>query len=432
MKIRKNLFLLLMLFLLMTLLSGCSLIKEPTKKDVKNALVSLGYLPDESKEDKREGYSYTISIIEAKTSSSKNKADVKATLVEKFGYVKYTQTFTMNFNLKNNKETWVFDDKSLKLESEKAELVKKITPKEASKLVRNHIFTVEGKTIYADEIRSVKAGEEWTTDNEKMTSAVRYEVHAEQGKYSTDFVADMVFEYVIDKANYTGQWKVLQDTVDESSIEHKYATLYNVNIDTSALAFYIKTQSVPLYFMGVTYTSGDDDVKIQNVTDDQVEPDEKIELEIPTRFDFIVGDALSISVSAMVKFHFTKKWEPYYVYDLEITDVQGNWTGTWTGNMNDGRESVNIDFESFFNGGEPMAVVEVDSLDPDKGRYSWRAKLVEYKPLNDNYMRLDFYEWIKLPENKDEYGYCNFSGSVKDGIWSSEFEWQDFRLKKAN
>ena len=88
MKIRKNLFLLLMLFLLMTLLSGCSLIKEPTKKDVKNALVSLGYLPDESKEDKREGYSYTISIIEAKTSSSKNKADVKATLVEKFGYVK--------------------------------------------------------------------------------------------------------------------------------------------------------------------------------------------------------------------------------------------------------------------------------------------------------------------------------------------------------
>lgn len=429
---KKFSFLFVMVFLMLVLLSGCSLIKEPKTKDVKNALVSLGYLPDESKEDKREGYSYSITINEAKVSSGKNRADVRATLVERFGYVKYTQTFTMNFNLKNNKETWVFDDKSLTVVSEKAELTKKITQKEASKLVRNHIFTVEGKTIYADEIRSVKPGEEWTTDNEKLTSAVRYEVHAEQGKFSTDFVADMEFTYVIDKANYTGQWKVTQDIVDESSIEHKYATLYNINIDTQALAFYIKTQRVPLYFMGASYTSGDDDVKIQNVTVDQVEPEERVEIEIPTRFDFVVGNALSISVSSMIKFHFTKKWEPYYVYNLEITDVQGNWTGTWTGNMNEGRESVNIDFESFFNGGEPMATVEVDSVDPDKGRYSWKAKLVEYKPLKDNYMRLDFYEWIKMPANKDEYGYCNFSGSVKDGIWSSEFDWQDFRLKKAN
>ena len=85
---KKFSFLFVMVFLMLALFSGCSLIKEPKTKDVKNALVSLGYLPDESKEDKREGYSYEISIIEAKTSSGKNKADVKATLVEKFGDVK--------------------------------------------------------------------------------------------------------------------------------------------------------------------------------------------------------------------------------------------------------------------------------------------------------------------------------------------------------
>lgn len=423
--------------ILSAMLTACGAVEEPTFSMVESVLQSKEFIPDSNANEDNSAtrpsdYYYDLEVDSCVLKDGNKTAVVQASFTEGAGPMEQVTKYELTFRLKDDGRSWNTNQTSVKLISgPTSKLVHGLWEFQADELISAAFFTVGDKTFYSDNISKVKISDEKGVLNpEAMTYSTGYHIRCEQKMYATEFDVMATFKYVC-RDNLSGSWKFDSAVVDESSVVQTYSTSYKRKIDTEALADYIHAKDMPFYVFGEDYSTRSDDIKIKNVVCADKEVDGEKDIIVPTTFDVVIADDLTVSFDADIWFHFSKQWEPYYIENPKIGAISGKWSGTWFGTMHDGVDHVSIQMTDEFNEyGYPKVYVEIISDNKEIGTYSWVAQLSEYKPLKDHYQKVDFVSWDNLPLNNDEFGYDEFSGSVQGGSWISDDDWQPFEFIK--
>ena len=429
----KNIIYSMLLVLAAVCLSACSFAKDPTKSEVTTVLKETGYISNVAETNSKSTYTYSVVVEETKRSVSGNSCSVKSILTEKVGPMSTTTVISMEFNLKDDKKNWLVDRNTISVVSKESVLTRAITDATALRLAKKYYYTLQNRKIYSDQIKSAKlTGEPQILDGTELSCSVPVEISAVEGIYSKTFGAVLTIRYSPGFEKSEGDWVVDSALVDETSVVQTYANAYKVDIDTDALANYISFKDEPIYVLGQTYKTRDKDVKIENVYCDEIVPSGEVNINVPTTFDMVVNDDLRVTCRSTMEFHFVKEWQPYYLYNIEVVGIKGNFSGAWTGTMKKGTAYVTIDITDMLNeDGYPLAEVEINSNDPELGVYSWTAQLREYKTRDQGYMRVEFIRWKDLPKTKNLYGYDNFIGKIENDKWIPVDSWYDFEFRRV-
>lgn len=432
MKRIKYLLFVLILTGLTFVLTACSGVDSPTLTQVKAAIGEKGYIMgynSSTMESQVSGYSYEIAIQEIKQSG--DMADVVATLTEKYGVLSCRRKLKLRFQLKSDGISWGLS----KIEQE-GEPVTRLEGRINLRKAKILFLETEGvmvgdEEIKEDDVISFTPVADSVVDQDGMTETYTFTCKAKRGINTLTYTATVVYKYTMNNSIEYGSWAVDSYTID-SDYYLAYSDSYlTSSIDPEALADYIETKISKMYVLGCTYNGWNEKVDVRNVKIDEYEVSGESYIHLPVKFDMVVGeDYIVVTYSAKVDFMYIKgRWEPYFVSDAEIVGMTGDYVGTWTGSYDEKSATLSINMtDQVDEKGRPVVQVVVMSSDVNLATYSWFGRLVEYDPLGDGYMRVQFYEWITLPASGDEYAYEEFSGNVEFGSWISDNDWQKFAL----
>ncbi len=449
--------LLLVVLILVLCLTGCGeMNKKPQLIDVETALKDNGNIVIESSatganvKTKKNNYTYKITINSCELNEQKNIAQVSASLEKTMAPLITTSAFDITFSLLSDGRSWKAVQVSERTAEESRVLSEKITETKANRLVKNSFFTVAGDKVYSDQIKKVEPASEDVFDKEAMTDTIRYRITADRGVNALIFDADIVFRFLPGDDVVKGSWIIQNYEVVGVDNNAGFGIGYQFDVDPKALADYIKSKDLRIEILGNTYYTRAVGIEVKNCIIVPPTLNGETVVSVPVSFDLVIYKNLTISYDSKVEFHFTTKWEPYYVTDLKVTNLAGGWSGSWMGTViNSDRSTMEVlidIYDDINREGFPVARISVINNNEEIGNYVWEARVRNYNPeytitakdaegkekttYYPSRLDVEFVKWEQMPVNQNQYAYKDFSGYLKDGKWIPAYKWDSFEFTR--